>query len=290
MKKRILTMLALCATIMCLAACDNEETNTNATGGTTTATVTATPASKEADTSSTETENNVATTVEPTTAPTVEATVTPTAAPAVPTEVSWEESGMSYELFENPYGADDGMEECVTVIITNNSDTTYFCDYGCFGLEPNGKWYELFYSKDEAESFINTITTNPVKTTVSEYWLTTELPCTITNDNSTAENYEEYRYRTIEFKSDDMIKHFNETTNITLTSDGYSTSYMLFSCTPGFGIIILHDENNEIVAITRTAKPNDYPEFTGEIVLPKDFEFSKMTMLMQYNWMDNSIE
>ena len=273
-------MLALCATIMCLAACDNEETNATGTNGT--ATVTATPAAKEeADNSSTKTENNAVTTVEPTTAPTVEATVTE--APAVPTEVSWEESGMSYELFENPDGT-------VAVIVTNHGNTTYACDDYTFTLEPNGKYYKLFYSTEDAEKFVNTITTAPVVTVEPWKYLTTEIPCTIAGDNSKDKYYEEYNYTTFEFKSDDCIEHFKRTTNLAIPSDYYEKSYYSFIFSTEFGIIILYDENNEIVAITSTAKPDGYSEFTGKIELPKGFEFSKMTMFMQYYWKDNSIE
>ena len=288
MKKRILTMLALCATIMCLAACDNEETNATGTNGT--ATVTATPAAKEeADNSSTETENN--TTVEPTTAPTtdttVEATVTPTEAPTV-TEVSWEESGMSYELFEIPDGT-------VAVIVTNNGDTIYHCEsnkrshneYFSFILEPNGKYYYRFSKTEDAEIFTNSLENNSEFEPVSNKVLTVEMDCTVTN----ATNYNEHD--NIEVKSDDIVKTFNNHTNLNVAFDKFlDAAFSTMLIQPN--VYIVYNDNNEIVTILPAT--DNLCEYTEEVVfeidfdLPTDLEVSKITVVTQYQWSDNSFE
>lgn len=296
MKKKILALVALCTAIMGLVACGNTETSTEVTG---------TPAvqkQEETKGSSTSTEKklseNNTTATEPTTAPTVEATVAPTEAPAVPTEVSWEESGMSYELFENP--VDEFGRKTVAVIVTNNSDTTYYCNHpglrlNPFSLEPNGKWYEVFSNTDEAKEFINNLETTSKFKPLSNNVLTTELECTVTN----VTNHD--NYISIEIKSNDIVKVFNAYNNLNVTYDefldaAYSFRMDLIDTYYPFGTCILYNSNNEIVAIYGIGldiygnDDTEEAEYRFGVSIPSDLEYSKITMVMQYAWNDGVFE
>jgi len=147
MKKKLLLTTAIIATLS-LAACGKDAGQPDTPQNTATPTATAIQETdKQNNTESSSAPVETTAPAEPTVTPeptaTPEPTVTPTEAPAKPKEVSWEESGMSYELFENPDGT-------VAVIVTNNGDTTYNCydDTNKINitLEPKAKWYSIFSS------------------------------------------------------------------------------------------------------------------------------------------------
>jgi len=285
MKKKILAMIALCTAIMGLSACGNTETSTEVAG------TQSVQEEVKGDSSSNEkTLSKNDATVEPTTAPTTiptaKPTVTPTEAPVVPTkvEVSWEESGMSYELFENPDGT-------VAVIVTNNGDKTYSCRYNqnetkmvSFTLEPNSKNYVVLSDEENAKTYTTYLEKSTCKPQTN--YLTTEIDCIITNENNGL----------FELKTSDIVKHFNNCINSNVTLSEF-VDYQAAAClfTPGSGILIFYNDNNEIVTIKEPICADSYLDAetyvnTCEFDLPSDLEYSKITMVMQYTWADGIFE
>ena len=135
--------------------------------------------------------------------------------------------------------------------------------------------------------------------------LNAELDCTITN----VTNHDTYNlngdidktYNKFSIKSDDVVKTFNKHTNLNVAYDKFwdaeGRRYLFIDCNDTAEIMsILYNSDNEIVAILpgRTdcdvnGETEEYA-FTTNCLLSKDIEVSKITVVVQYFWADNSFE
>jgi len=267
MKKKLFTMLAIC-TALTLTACNSKETTNTDTTTTTTVAV-----QKESNTSVTATTQQ-ATTTAPTT----------TEAPIL--ALTWENSGLSYEVIETAnMSTDKTTDTLYLVTVTNNhNDNTYHINTGvsyhfyalnnCY-LTPGNTFEFTFLTKEDADTFVTNITATPIKDlylSIEEpngHWLfAPEIECTIISTEPYGND------KNMKFNFDDTSWYFDKDNGMKVAIDEW------------YGAITTHtlhfyDANNNLVGVyAEPIMKNFYrDEDDATILIRPDVNFTKVTAI-----------
>jgi len=284
MKKRLL-ILAICMVTMSFTACGNKDTEEpkESTPTTTASVIEQKVDTKENVTASTTTDKVEATTAPTETTPEQTTTSEPTKEPVG--ELTWENSGLSYEVIETVNMSAERTTDTLYIVTTtnNHNDNTYHINTGvsyhfytlnnCY-LTPGNTFEFTFLAKEDADTFVANITANPMKdlyVSIAEtngHWLfAPEIECTIVN----TEPYGNDKKMT--FNYDDTSWYFDKDNGMKVAYDewyGFVTTTALH----------FYDANGNLVGVY--AEPFMYSsrdKIDATITIRPDVDFTNVTAI-----------